>query len=191
MRNITQAWKIRTAVVLVSALLWTALAWRTLRDEPGGPEDVPARMVVEVKGEVPAPGIYLLERDHATVSEAVAAAGRPGGLAGVDRKVEPGESLTVAAAGPRPEVATGRMPAAATLAAGLKIDLNSAGEKDFLLVPRMRPEVARQIVEKRGQKAWDSVGRLVEIPGVGPKTVESLDQFLRVGSPAKGRQAPD
>ncbi len=183
----TQVWKIRTAVVLFSVLLWTVLVLRTLREKPRVPEDAPARIAVEVKGEVPAPGIYLLEKDRATVSQTVEAAGRSGIFTGADRKLEPGESLNVLAAGSHPEIAAGRMPAAAALAAGLKIDLNAASEKDFLLIPKMRPDVAREIVKRRGEKAWEDVGQLIEIPGIGPKTVQRFAQFLRVNPPAQGR----
>jgi DNA uptake protein ComE-like DNA-binding protein len=187
MRTATQVWKIRTAIVLVSVILWSVLAWRILRDKPREPESVSARIAVEVKGDVPAPGTYLLESERATVSHAISASRWSGAFTGVDRKLEPGESLTVMPRGSQPEIAVGRMSAAAALAAGLKIDLNCATVEDLLLIPKMRPDIAEAIVKRRDEKAWEHVGELLEVPGIGPKTIRRFEDFLRVAPPARDK----
>ena len=74
------------------------------------------------------------------------------------------------------------MPGAALLACGLKLDLNSASLDEFLLIPQMRADIATSIMERRGKKAWGKVDDLIEIRGVGLKTVQKLKDYLEVSS---------
>jgi competence protein ComEA len=74
------------------------------------------------------------------------------------------------------------MPGAALLAAGLKLDLNSASLDELLLIPHMRPEIAASIIEKRREKAWEQVDDLIEIRGVGLKTAQKLQDYLEISA---------
>ena len=151
--------------------------------------DPPAHFeAIEVRGDVRDPGVYFLRGEAPTVMEALDAAGGlksgrrfhppPGAAAerpakGSVVRVEERKTGTV---GIRIE----SMGAAAILTIGGRLDINSAGERDLLAVPRMKPDVARAIVERRGQKAWERVEDVDEIPGVGPKTAEKWKDYLEV-----------
>ena len=150
-------------------------------------------VAVEVKGEVARPGIYLLDPAAATVGVAAAKAGArveiPKGEA--ERNLLSGQSLEIGGEKKGAAIKLGRMPGAALLALGLRLDLNSASPGELLLVPRMRPAIAAQVVAGRSRKPWASVDELREIRGVGPKTVQTFREYLEVpGGPDRneGRQ---
>ncbi len=139
-------------------------------------------VAVEVKGEVARPGIYLLDPAAATVGVAAAKAGArveiPKGE--VDRKLLSGQSIEITDKKRGVAIKLGRMPGAALLALGLKLDLNSASSGELLLVPRMRPAIAAQVVAGRSRKPWANVDELRAIRGVGPKTVQTFQEYLEV-----------
>jgi competence protein ComEA len=72
------------------------------------------------------------------------------------------------------------MPGAALLALGLKLDLNSASLDELLLVPKMHPKIAAAIIERRQEDEWEQIDDLIEIRGVGPKTVQNLQDYLEI-----------
>jgi len=176
---------IRIAIVLLAITLTAGLLWRSYRKQAPLPANRPSPVIVEVKGDVPLPGIHLLEHGRATVLDALSAAGRTGNLPRSERALQSGESVRVVNRGTGVRVEVGRMAAAARLACGLKIDINSASEKDLLLVPQMRPHIASAIVTRRERKAWKNVEELREIHGIGFKTVQRLNGFLEVLPPGQ------
>lgn len=141
-------------------------------------------VAVEVKGEVERPGIYLLDAAAATVGVAAAKAGARFKIpkAETGRKLLPGQSLEICGDKGGAAIKLGRMPGAALLALGLKLDLNSASPGELLLVPRLRPAIAAQIVARRSRKPWASVDDLRQIRGVGPKTVQKFNDYLEVSA---------
>ena len=140
--------------------------------------------MVEVKGDVSKPGIYALDRAAATVGDAAAMAGCPWEVpaAVAPRKLISGQSLEVLRQETGIAIRLGRMPGAALLACGLKLDLNSASLDELLLIPRMRAEIAASIIERRREKAWEKVDDLIEIRGVGPKTAQKLQAYLEISA---------
>ena len=64
------------------------------------------------------------------------------------------------------------MDAAAILTVGGRVDINSAGERDLLAVPGMKPDIARAIVERRAHKSWESMEDLEEIRGSDGKRLK-------------------
>jgi DNA uptake protein ComE-like DNA-binding protein len=44
----------------------------------------------------------------------------------------------------------------------------------------MQAGIAAAIVERRREKQWESVGDLIEIRGVGEKTVKRLQDYLEI-----------
>ena len=72
------------------------------------------------------------------------------------------------------------MPAAARLAAGQKLDLNTASWNDLLLIPKMRADMAASIVSRREGKLWERVDDLQEIHGIGARTSQAFKQYLQV-----------
>ena len=175
--------KVRTALLLLSGVLICALLWRSFNNAAPTPETSPAPVIIEIRGQVPNPGIYLLKPGLSTLSNALASADCRGATPEGDREMQSGEALEVHHCGPDPRFEIVRMEAAALIAAGLKLDINSASEADLMLVPRMQPEVAEAIVKRRGQKPWENMQALEEINGVGPGTIQRLDTYLRVLRP--------
>lgn len=180
-----QQLKIRTAIVLLLGIVCCCVPWRSYRNAAPAASIRPAPVIVEVKGDVPVPGIYLLESGHAGVSDALRVSGRFDICPGENWRMKSGESLTVLGNESGPRFMTGPMPASARLAAGLKLDMNRASARDLLLIPMMRPEVADAITKRRDLKPWQNVGELVELAGVGRKTSERLESFLEVLPPGE------
>jgi len=174
--------KIGAAILLVSTALFVFSLARSRTSVPHPEGAVPSAVMVEVKGDISKPGIYTLERATATVATAAAMAGCscviPADIA--LRQLISGQSLDIVCGGDGTAIRFGRMPGAALLACGLKMDLNSASLDELLLIPHMRPEIAASIVERRGVKAWEQVDDLIEIHGVGPKTVQRLQDCLEI-----------
>lgn len=177
------------AVVVLAISVLVVLFFRLLK-KTRPPSPLPVHAVpVEVLGDVRNPGIHLIEGEAPTVLEALKAAGGlksgrktelPGGTA--QEKLGVGRSVCIREEGPGAvDVRVGSMEAAALLTVGGRIDINRAGEDDLLVVPRMKPEFARAIVDHRRQKAWKTVEELEEIPGVGRKTAEKWKDYLEVG----------
>lgn len=177
--------RIRIAILLLALTVLTSLFARTRWNSRPSEVSFPAPAIVEVAGDVPKPGIYILDNERATVGDALKAAGWSGNLpaAGTGpRKLVSGESCRVLRSGNDIEITFGRMPAAALLAAGRKLDLNSASKDDLLLIPQMRPEIAEMVVERRKTRKWTRVEELQEIHGIGSKTVLRLKEHLEVSS---------
>lgn len=174
--------KIQAAILIVSVALLAFLLTRS-RWSASIPERAPgAAVIVELKGDVSRPGIYLIDSAKANVADATAMAGRrrevPPDLA--HRKLACGQSLEVLSLEKAITIKFSRMPGAALLACGLKLDLNSASLDDFLLIPRMRPVIAASILQRGRQKPWEKLDDLTEIKGVGSKTVQKLQQYLEI-----------
>ncbi len=177
--------RIRIAILLLALAVLTSLFARTRWNSRPSEVAFPAPVIVEIAGDVPKPGIYILDNERATVSDALKAAGWSDRLpiAGTaSRKLISGESCRVLRNGNEIEVTFERMPAAALLASGRKLNLNSASKDDLLLIPQMRPEIAEMVVERRKTKKWTRVEELQEIHGIGAKTVERLKEYLEVTS---------
>jgi competence protein ComEA len=174
-------YKLRSAVLLLSAILFSILAFRSHRNTSRAPVISPAPILLELKGDIPGPGLYLFDGEKTTIATALARAGWTGALPDslADRKPESGQSLTLLNRD-RPEITISSMPAAARLAAALKLDLNTASVDDLLLIPKMRLPMAASIVKRREAKAWTRVDELREIRGIGPKTARKLEDYLEV-----------
>lgn len=65
---------------------------------------------------------------------------------------------------------------------GLRIDVNQAREADLELLPGIGPALAARIAQAREQRGtFRSVDELLEVRGIGPKTLERLAPFACVG----------
>jgi len=172
--------KIHAAILIVSIILFVFLLSRSRWSAPLSDNNLPAAVTVEVKGDVPRPGIYILDGATATVAAASAMAGLPSRIPEpvAFQKLNPGQSLEVLRKERDITIRFGRMSGAALLACGLKLDLNSASLDELLLIPHMHREIAASIIERRKEKAWEKVDDLTEISGVGPKTVQMLKNYL-------------
>ncbi|MEM5787817.1 MAG: helix-hairpin-helix domain-containing protein [Syntrophobacteraceae bacterium] len=174
--------RVRTAIILLSIGLFCLILFRSWRTGARNPDTKPAPVIVEIGGDVASPGVYLLEPGSASISNALSLAGCSGGSPESDRPLESGQSLLVTVNG-TVTVHTGSMAAAARLGCGLKLDVNSASESDLLLIPRMRPDIASAIVKRREEKQFSNPAEIIEINGIGAKTVQRLEAFLEVAAP--------
>lgn len=182
------------AVILVAALILAILLLRLHRkNHPASTDPFPV-VVVSVKGDVSNPGVYLLQGSVATAADAVRAAGgfgrrdleAPPSAASLARYVTNGQTVRVSVKGDgETEVTLESMDGAGLLALGKKIDLNTATEEELRLVPRLKSEMAKAIVERRREGNWRNLEELTEIPGVGQKTIEKWKEYLEVKSPGE------
>jgi competence protein ComEA len=162
---------------------------------PGG------AVVVHVAGQVARPGVVTLPLG-ARVAEAIAAAG--GAVAGTSldglnlaRRVSDGEQVYVGTpqpgAAPQGSPASGAAPpgspasgadgGAAGSGAGdsTLIDLNLASSEELQELPRIGPATAAKIIAHReANGTFTSVDQLLDVPGIGERTLEGLRDQVRV-----------
>ena len=132
-----------------------------------GPETV-----VQVEGDVPDPGWYELE--SATVHDALRAAGAS--TQGVENHpVRSGRRLVVKG----DEVQVG--PSGKELVVGVPLDLNLAAAESLVVLPGIGSTRAQAIVEHRQSNPFRRVEDLLQVHGIGPKTLEKLRPFVHVG----------
>ncbi len=166
----------RGRLVGMAALLLLCAAMLTV--QRGWLAAPPARapVVIEVRGDVPAPGYYPLQ--DATVHQALRAAGRdPSGL--IDAQLLPGTRIVAEAGGYQLE------PMDERLVFGLPIDVNTASALALQAIPGIGATLAANIVaDREEQGAFSAVEDLDRVKGIGPATVEKLRPFVVAGSAA-------
>jgi competence protein ComEA len=65
------------------------------------------------------------------------------------------------------------------------LDINSASQEDLLLLPGIGETYARRIIRHREEHGpFRTVGQLRAVRGIGPKTLERIRPFIRVGQGA-------
>jgi len=134
-----------------------------------------SEVVVEVRGDVPAPGFHVLP-PPVGLHDALAAAGL-GRPEVVDVILEAGTRVVVDASGVRLETME------ELLVVGLPIDVNRAGAVALQAVPGIGPARAAAIVADRAALGpFEDVDALERVRGIGPATVEHLRPFLTVAS---------
>jgi competence protein ComEA len=66
------------------------------------------------------------------------------------------------------------------------LDLNAAGEADLVHLPGIGPAKARAILERRAREGpYMRVEELLDVPGIGPKTLARLRDLVVVKSPER------
>jgi len=154
-------------LLAVSAGLLALTRWFT-PDPAGAPP-----LVVEVRGDVPAPGFHALT-PPLTVHGALRAAGLdPAGLA--DAALRPGTRVIHADGAVRLE------PMDDLLVVGLPIDLNRAPARALTAIPGLGERRAGDIVaDREAHGPFESVADLARVRGIGPATVEQVRPFVSV-----------
>ena len=72
-----------------------------------------------------------------------------------------------------------------------RVDLNLASEADLEALPKIGPATAKRIVEYRKQVGTiKTVDELVNVQGIGEKTLEILRPHVTVGSSVPAPSAP-
>ncbi|HCH65661.1 MAG: hypothetical protein CL927_20830 [Deltaproteobacteria bacterium] len=156
----------------VVGMVW----WVRQVEGPGEPVVGEGEVLVEVRGDVEAPGLYPLA-SPITVEEAVLRAGTQ--LRVPDRRiVAPGTAIAVADG-----VAT-LQAMEDPLVIGLPLDLNTATAAALVALPGVGASRAEAIVdERRLHGPFSTIDDLERVHGIGPKTVEQLRAFVMVQTP--------
>lgn len=143
----------------------------------------PATVLVHVVGEVHAPGVVELA-EGARVHEAIAAAGgatEAAVLAGVNlaRPLNDGEQVVV----PSAQTLAGVVADGGSAGPGDPgvVDLNRADTTALETLPGVGPALAQRIIDWRSANGgFSSVEQLLEVSGIGPRTLEQLRAQVRV-----------
>lgn len=143
-------------------------------------------VTVDVAGKVRRPGIVVLDKG-ARVTDALSAAG--GARRGVDvtslnlaRVLVDGEQIVVGAApGAAPAPAPAAGGALVPGATGPLVNLNLASQSELEGLPQVGPVTAQSIIAWREQRGgFTSVDELLEVDGIGEKTLERLAPHVTV-----------
>jgi competence ComEA-like helix-hairpin-helix protein len=91
---------------------------------------------------------------------------------------------TLAAEPYQPDSTIGDRPGQSPVAAAepaLRLNLNTAPAESLILLPRVGPVMTQRVIEYRDSVAgFDSVGQLLQVRGIGPKTLERIRPFVVV-----------
>lgn len=130
-------------------------------------------LLVEVSGDVPRPGTYLLET--ATLAEAVRAAGGDPSDAPTT-PIPVGHRVVVSQDGVR------LAPTSDPLLVALPVDVNVAGVDQIAAIPGVGLDVALAIIDARDAHGpYRTVEELARARGVGPSMIERLAPFVTLG----------
>ena len=160
------------------------------------PERIPSAIRVHVSGAVMSPGVYEMNEGD-RVLDAVASAGgvHPNAdLASINlaQRVQDeaqyhiprlGEPTTVPDSAPaqRASIPNDRPPSAGGRASPTLIDLNTATAQELELLPGIGPVMAGRIVAYREANGpFTSIDDVENVPGIGPKTLESIRPLATV-----------
>lgn len=136
-------------------------------------------VTVDVEGKVPKPGIVVLPVGSRVVDAVEAAGGAPHKhLAGLNLAalLSDGQQIVVGAPNGGGGVAA---PGSGSPAAGAVVSLNAASMEELDTLPGVGPVTARAIIDWRTTNgAFTSVDELLEVDGIGPKTLDSLEPLV-------------
>ncbi|WP_210382960.1 MULTISPECIES: helix-hairpin-helix domain-containing protein [Trueperella] len=165
--------------------------------DSAGSEEASARaetIVVHVSGQVAVPGVVTLPAP-ARVADAVQAAGGPTGEADLARinlagPISDGVHIHVPAVGEGGDatgsgVVGGEGAASGgagdTGAADGKVNLNTADQAGLEAIPGVGPVTAKAIIDWRNANGtFTSIDQLIDVRGIGPKTLEQLRDHVRI-----------
>lgn len=147
-----------------------------------------AELVVDVKGAVKSPGVYVLMPDDRVI-DAITMAG--GYTAEADstyinhaQKITDEMVIYVPKIGEEIDLEQQTVissPATENQTTNGKINLNTASETDLLTLPGIGPAKAKAILEYRQQNgSFKTVDDLKNVSGIGEKTYEKLKQYIEI-----------
>lgn len=197
------AWRPWAAVVVLLLAVVAAAAWGAFRGRPvlaqaqPGPSRIEqspavslsgsatAAVAVHVAGAVVHPGVVTVPAGS-RVADAVSAAGGP--LPGVNldalnlaRKVTDGDQVVINAPAPAGATSGAEQSTAATPSGSGVIDLNTATAQQLEDLPRIGPATAEKILAYRKEHGrFTTVEELLEVPGIGERTLAGLRELVRV-----------
>ncbi|HET7173854.1 MAG TPA: helix-hairpin-helix domain-containing protein [Nocardioidaceae bacterium] len=139
-------------------------------------------LVVDVAGKVRRPGIVELSPGSRVIDaiEAVGGVRRGVDITGINlaRRLVDGEQIVVGVA--VPAVPPGPAPAGGS-ATPQRLDLNAATESELETLPGVGPVLAAAILQWRAEHTrFTSTDELLEVSGIGEKTLAQLEPFVYV-----------
>lgn len=148
-------------------------------------EEIPAEIVVDVKGAVKEPGIYRLPSDS-RVYEAIEAAGGATDEADTDQLnladfLSDGMAIVVPVEGE--ELSEGGMQTAGSGSLGTagKVNINRATEEELQTLSGIGPAKAAAIVRDREENGpFKTEDDLTRVSGIGEKTLENIREEITV-----------
>ena len=151
----------------------------SLTSAGAGPSSADPGIVVDVAGAVRRPGVYRMS-PGARVHEAIEAAGgarRGAALGALNRAAVLVDGQQVLVGTTAPSAGGAATPTAGTraVAAGAKVNLNSADAVALDALPGIGQVTAGHIIASREEAGpFASLDDLDRVPGIGPTTIESL-----------------
>jgi len=169
--------KRRIVILLLLLTIPAALQYsRQAGRQAAGITVMPQRAVYELLGDVAQPGIYRFTGEQTIAALAAACGAENARSACTGATIAPGTRLTFSGSACTPAV----MNAPALLSYGLRVPLSSASAVDLEMIPGIGPKTANAIIEYRDRAgSVDRIEELINIRGIGPKTLENITPFLR------------
>jgi len=164
---------------------------------PAPSEEIAKEIVIEARGEVRNPGVYIFQHSP-TLKEAIEKAGGLKEKVSLEFKssseiLETGALITIQRTTPSPlvgegggegeliKIKIGRMDANKLLVFNIPLDLNRVSAEDLCLIPGIGESLAREIIAYRERrKGFRSVEELKNVKGIGEKKYQSLKIFFVV-----------
>ncbi len=161
------------------------------------PQNSNQEIVVHVSGAVISPGVVTLD-SPARVIDAVTMTGGPSNdanlaLINLAQPLEDGAHIHVPADGddglpagvmgsePSPHTGESADGASSASSGSARVDINTASQVELETIPRIGPVTAQAIIAWRQENgAFTSVDQLIEVNGIGPKTLDQLRDYVRV-----------
>jgi len=69
-----------------------------------------------------------------------------------------------------------------------KININTANSEQLQTLPKVGPKIAEAIIKYRKKHPFKSVDELIEVKGIGEKTLEKLKPLVTVGEKSQAGQ---
>lgn len=148
-------------------------------------EATATQVYVHVAGQVADPGLYQLD-DGARVAAAIEAAGGAVGQADLSRvnlaaHVSDGQQIYVPATGEPARPGAAGEPGAGPAAEQTVVNVNTAPAATLETLPGIGPSRAQDLIRWRTENGpFESVEDLLQVPGIGPATLERLREQVRV-----------
>jgi len=152
------------------------------------PAPTAALIKVYITGAVERPGVYSLS-PGSRVQDVIDMAGGPFPEANLESinlaaLLQDGERVFVAAITEIPLQGDSRSPEESLPLNQYPIDINIASQAELESLPEIGPVTASDIITYREQNgAFKSIEEIENVPGIGPKTFESIKDLITVGGP--------
>jgi competence protein ComEA len=161
--------------------------WQTSLVSPASPpSNSPEHCYVEVRGDIPYPGMRVFSACP-SLQEVWETAGGRGILPNGSQVLSSGSKIRLSEDG---GVILERMAGPDLLALGLAINPNNAAATDLEAIPGIGPVLARRIIEFREEQGpFQHIEDLLAVKGLGPGKLKKIKSYLEVSEIGAEREA--